>query len=167
METPETTQEPVWGAPQTEPAHWSVRKTLAAVGIAAVLAGAGAAVIYAAAGTTQNTPGFGGPGGGPGGPPGGPGGFGGFSAPVSALHGEFVVADGRGGYATELTQTGVVTDISDTAVTARSDDGFTRTYVITTDTRQGRAEVKVGDTATIRAVAADGTDTATVISAAE
>lgn len=147
----------------TEPAHWSLNKTLAAVGIAVVLAGAGAAVIYAAAGTTQQGggPGFGGP------PPGGPGGFGGGpAAATDALHGQFVVPDGRGGYATELTQTGVVTDISDTSITARSEDGFTQTYVVTTDTRQGRTEVKPGDTATIRGVTADGTNTATVISAA-
>lgn len=169
MET--QTAEPMWGAPPDEPAHWSLKKTLAAVGIAVVLAGAGAAVIYAAAGTTQQGggPGFGGP---PGGPPGGPGGFGpdgfggGPAMAADALHGQFVVPDGRGGYATELTQTGVVTDISDTSITARSDDGFTQTYVVTTDTRQGRAEVKAGDTATIRGVTANGTNTATVISAA-
>lgn len=153
------TTETVWGAPPSEPAHWSLNKTLAAVGIAVVLAGAGAAVIYAAAGTTQQGggPGFGGP------PPGGRGG--GPAAATDALHGQFVVPDGRGGYATELTQTGVVTDISDTSITARSEDGFTQTYVVTTDTRQGRTEVKAGDTATIRGVTADGTNTATVISA--
>lgn len=158
----ETQSDHVWGAPQTEPAHWSLGKTLAAVGIAVVLAGAGAAVIYAASGTT--TQGMGGPG--FGGPP--PGGFGGTQSSVSdSLHGEFVVADGSGGYATELTQTGVVTEISDTAVTARSEDGYSRTYVITTDTRQGREPVEVGDTARIRAVSANGVDTATVISPAE
>ncbi|WP_199254440.1 hypothetical protein [Mycolicibacterium mengxianglii] len=171
MET--QTDEHVWGAPQPEPAHWSMNKTVAAVGIAVVLAGAGAAVIYAAAGSTDHAgSGFGGPPGGPGGfggpggPPGGPGGFGPADAPA-ALHGEFVVPDGRGGYATELTQTGIVTDISDTSVTARSEDGFTQTYVITTDTRQGRTRVEAGDTATIRAVTADGTKTATVISDAD
>ncbi|MDF2824973.1 MAG: hypothetical protein K0R68_2381 [Mycobacterium sp.] len=161
----------MWGAPQTEPAHWSLRKTLAAVGIAAVLAGVGAAVIYAAAGTTQQGgPGLGGPGfGGPGGPPGsGPGGFGGGQSSITnSLHGEFVVADGRGGYATELTQTGVVTDISNTTVTARSDDGFTQTYTITPETRHGRTEVKAGEPVTIRAVTADGITTATVISPAD
>jgi hypothetical protein len=159
----DTRTEPVWGAPPSEPAHWSLNKTLAAVGIAVVLAGAGAAVIYAAAGTTQQGggPGFGGP------PPGGPGGFGGGPAAADALHGQFVVPDGRGGYATELTQTGVVTEISDTSITARSEDGFTQTYVVTTDTRQGRTEVEAGDTATIRGVTADGTNTATVISAAD
>jgi hypothetical protein len=160
------TTEPVWGAPPSEPAHWSLKKTLAAVGIAVVVAGVGAAVIHAAAGTTQQSggPGFGGP---PSGGQGGPGGFGGGpAAATDALHGQFVVPDGRGGYATELTQTGVVTEISDASITARSEDGFTQTYTITTDTRQGRTEVEAGDTATIRGVAANGTNTATVISAA-
>lgn len=158
----ETQNDHVWGAPQTEPAHWSMRKTLAAVAVAAVLAAGGAAVIYAAAGTTERGggPGFGGP------PPGGFG-PGPGSAATAALHGEFVVDDGMGGYTTELTQTGVVTDISATVVTARSADGFTRTYTITAQTRQGRDPVQPGDTATIRAVAQGGTDTATVISPAE
>jgi len=81
-----------------------------------------------------------------------------------ALHGEFVVSDGNGGYSTELTQTGTVTDISDASVTARSEDGFTQTYAITTDTRQGRQPVHAGDAATIRAVERNGTNTATAIS---
>ena len=74
----------------------------------------------------------------------------GASVPT-ALHGQFVVSDGHGGFTTELTQTGTVTDITDTAITARSDDGFTQTYVVTTDTRQARTPVQTGDTATIRA----------------
>lgn len=160
MTTPTTEQ--VWGAPYTGPAHWSVKKTLAAVGIAVVLAGAGAAVIYAASGSTeQSGRGFGG------GPPGGMGGPGGPGSSIGtsdALHGEFVIADGRGGYATELSQTGVVTAISDASITARSEDGFTQTYVITDHTRQGRTELEQGDTASIRAVAGAGANTATVIS---
>lgn len=157
IETPSVT-EPVWGAPPVEPAHWSRNKTLVAVGIAAVLAGCGAAVIHAA-GTGSSSSGFGGPGA-MGFGPGGPGGQGGTP---DSLHGEFVVSDGHGGFTTELTQTGTVTDISATAVTARSQDGFTRTYLITTDTRRGRAPVQAGDTATIRAVTSDGNTTATAI----
>lgn len=163
----ETRNDHVWGAPHTEPAHWSWTKTLAAVAVALVLAAGGAAVIYAAAGTTEHSggPGFGGPG--FGGPP--PGGFGPNprSSEPAALHGEFVVDDGMGGFTTELTQTGVVTDISADTITARSADGFTRTYTITEQTRQARVPVQSGDTATIRAVAGGGTDTATVISPAE
>lgn len=74
------------------------------------------------------------------------------------------MSDGHGGFTTELTQTGTVTDISDASITARSQDGYTQTYVITTDTRQGRTPVRAGDTATIRAVTGNGTNTATVIS---
>lgn len=157
MTTPTT--EPVWGAPAPEAAHWSLKKTLAAVGVAAVLAGAGAAVIYAASGSTeQSGHGFGGPPGPMGGPP---------MATSDALHGEFVIADGRGGYTTELTQTGTVTEVSDTSITARSEDGFTQTYVITADTRQSRSPIEQGDSASIRAIAEDGANTATVISPAD
>lgn len=165
------TEEQVWGAPQTEPAHWSLTKTLAAVGIAVVLAGAGAAVIYAASGSTeQSGRGFGGPPGGMDGPAGGPGGgmgMGGTQVSTDSLHGEFVIADGRGGYATELTQTGTVTEISDTSITARSEDGYTQTYVITGDTRQSQESVQQGDAASIRAVAGAYANTATVISAVD
>lgn len=66
-QTPNT-PEPVWGAPSDAPAQWSRNKTLAAVGIAVVLAGGGAAVIHAAD-SGRSGPGFGGPGGGPGGWP--------------------------------------------------------------------------------------------------
>lgn len=165
---PDTTAEPAWGTPAPESAHWSRNKTLAAAGIALVLAGGGAAVIHAASGTS----GAGGPGG-----PGGPGFAGpppGFGAPngspngpagsADALHGVFVVSDGHGGFTTELTQTGTVTAITDTSITARSDDGFSQTYVIDADTRDGRSAVQAGDRATIRAVQRGGTSAATVIS---
>jgi hypothetical protein len=164
--TTPNSSEPVWGAPPAEPAHWSRNKTLAAVGIAVVLAAGGAAVIYAAGGSHSESgfgggPGFGGPGGGPGfGGPGGPNGPGGQA---DSLHGQFVTSDGHGGFTTELTQTGTVTAISDSAITARSEDGFTQTYLITTDTRRGHAPVQTGDTATIKAVTSDGDTTATAI----
>lgn len=164
----QTPVEPVWGAPAAESAQWSRNKTVAAVGIAVVLAAGGAAVIHAAGGGS----GAGGPGGGPGWgpPPGGPGGFGGPGAPGGpagssvALHGVFVVSDGHGGFTTELTQNGTLTTVTDTSVTARSEDGFTQTYVVTTDTRTGRSALHAGEKATIRAVQRDGANTATVIS---
>ncbi len=80
------------------------------------------------------------------------------------MHGQFVISDGHGGFSTELTQTGTVTDISSTSITARSDDGFTQTYVITTDTRMGHDPVQTGTTATIRAVEQNGSATAKAIS---
>ena len=152
------TSEHIWGAPQTDPAQWSRKKTLAAVGVAVLLAAGGAAVIHAADAPSDR----GGPTWGPG-PGFGPGGPDSADLPV-ALHGQFVVSDGHGGFTTELTQTGTVTDVSDTSITARSADGFTQTYAITAQTRQGRPPARSGDTATIRAVSVAGTSTATAIS---
>ena len=146
-----------WGSPPPNP--WSTRRTVATVGVAGLLALGGAAVIHAAGGSQSPAAAT---------PPGH------SSSPSSgksnepnlptAVHGQFVVSDGHGGFSTQLTQTGRVLTVSDTALTARSDDGFTQTYVINTDTRIGRDGVRVGDTATIRAVTADGIATAKAIS---
>ncbi|MCC3315322.1 hypothetical protein [Nocardia africana] len=162
--TPHPPAEPehTWGAPQTQPAAtWSAKKSLAAVGIAAVIAAAGGGVVYAAthSGGSEH--------GGPGGPgtswggghnTAGPGGMG---MPGSSLHGQFVISDGNGGYTTEITQTGTVTAVSDTSITARSADNFTQTYTISAATRH--SEVKVGDTVRIQGTEANGTATATAI----
>jgi hypothetical protein len=119
--------------------------------------------------------GRGGPGGpdGPAGPgPGGPGGpgRGGMSGiagmgPAPALHGEFVVADRNGGYTTELVQTGVLTAVSDTSITAKSADGFTQTYVITPGSRGANVQVAVDDTVTVRGTKTNGAVTATAVTA--
>jgi hypothetical protein len=110
---------------------WGLRGTMAAVGISAVVAGVGGAAIYAATDDGHHIGGMPGGFGSPsqnhvGGPPRDP-------MPAqesSALHGVFVVADGAGGFTTVLSQTGRVTAISPTPVTARSDDGFSQTYLI-------------------------------------
>lgn len=154
--------EPTWGAPQTaSPGTWSTKKSLAAVGIAAVIAAAGGGVVYAATHSGGNE--HGGPGG-----PGGPGmSWGGHNAagPGAAaeagLHGVFVISDGNGGFTTEITQTGTVTAVSDTSITAQSADNFSQTYTITDSTR--RSAVKVGDTVRIQGTEANGTATATAI----
>jgi hypothetical protein len=86
---------------------------------------------------------------------------GGPDGPGAALHGEFVVPDGNGGYRTELTQTGVLAAVSARSITAKSDDGFTQTYVL--DGRTANAQPAVNDTVTIRATLANGTATATVV----
>jgi hypothetical protein len=158
--------EPVWGTP--EKTQWSTNKTLAAVGVAVALAAVGGVVIYAADSGGANSAGPGGAGG-AGAPWGRPGRTGAAGGPgrgpdavPGALHGDFVVPDGNGGFATEVTQTGTVSDISDTAITAKSADGFTRTYVITTDTREGPS-LNPGDTASIRARLTNGTATAVMI----
>lgn len=125
------TEDPVWGAPDPSPRRWGLRETAVAVGVAAVIAGLGGAAIYAT--TDSHSAGgahqaFGGTPGGAGGQRPGP--MGGQTPDVMSLHGEFVVADGAGGYTTELTQTGTVTAMSPTSITMRSEDGFSQTYVV-------------------------------------
>lgn len=147
--------EPVWGAPQpAQPKPWSTKKTVAAVGVAAVIAAGGGAAIYAAtSGTSNATAGRGGMG--------GPGGHSMMGAAMDSLHSESVVADAKGGYTTELTQTGKITDISTTSVTAESTDKYSHTYTITQAT--AAHSLKVGDTATIHATVENGTATVTQI----
>ncbi len=146
---------------------WGLRGTLAAVGISAVVAGIGGAAIYAATGDGPHMMGMQGPGmqgagvrdraGGPRGP-----------APAldpGELHGEFVVADGSGGFTTVLSQTGRVTAISPSSITARSDDGYSQTYVIAA---LGPAADKadpfvVNDAVTIRATRAGTVASVTTI----
>jgi hypothetical protein len=76
-----------------------------------------------------------------------------------ALHGEYVVSDGNGGYTTELLQNGEVTAVSDTSITAKSDDGYTKTYTIDSDTVVGNgsadlSSIETGDDVTITATGA-------------
>jgi hypothetical protein len=114
--------------------------------VAAAVAGVGGAAIAAATqtGFHATSGGFGGFGGfgGPGGPP--PSAHHGDVEPDS-LHGEYVVADGRGGFSTLMTQTGRITAISATSITARSDDGFSQTYVIRETDGAGRSPFAVDD----------------------
>ncbi|TPG31238.1 hypothetical protein [Mycolicibacterium hodleri] len=105
---------------------WGMRKTVGAVAVAAAVAGVGGAAIAAATdgGNHHMSGGMRDPIG----PP--------LpaahrsSAEPDALHGEYVVADGHGGFSTLISQAGRVTAISATSVTARSDDGFVQTYAI-------------------------------------
>jgi hypothetical protein len=131
---------------------WGLRGTLAAVGISAVVAGVGGAAIYAATGEGPRAIGMQGP----------PGGISHDHAAgsprdanveASALHGEFVVPDGKGGFTTVLSQTGHVTAISPNSVTARSDDGYSQTYVIAAlgSAASNMHPVVVNDAVTIRA----------------
>jgi hypothetical protein len=118
---------------------WGIRGTLAAVGVATVIAGFGGTAIYAATGSDAHIMGRHGNQGPPGPDgPGGPGGLGPFhdaesgTSADTALHGEFVVSDHDGGYTTMVSQTGTVTAIDTTSVTARSADGWVQTYVVPT-----------------------------------
>ena len=105
---------------------WDAKRTAGAFAVAAAVAGVGGTAIAAATHDGFHTVSGGMHGGGPPSPPAARR----NDAEQTSLHGESVVADGRGGYQTLLTQTGRVTFISTSSVTARSDDGFQRTYVI-------------------------------------
>jgi hypothetical protein len=126
-----------------------MRKTIGAIVVALAVAGVGGAAIAAATDGGHSM--FEGGMGGPGGPP--------RSAPTArhidaepaSVHGEFVVADGRGGFTTQVSQTGRVTAISATSVTARSDDGFVRTYVIREINGATTPPLSVGDAVDIKA----------------
>ena len=64
---------------------------------------------------------------------GGPGGLGmGGAGLNAAVHSEYVVLQDSG-YVTMAGQTGTVTEISATAMTVKSEDGFSRTYAVGTD----------------------------------
>ena len=129
--------------------------------MAAVIAGLGGAAIYAATDSASH------PAGprtalGQGGPPGiGMHGRSADSVGAMSLHGEFVVADGVGGYTTVLSQSGTVTAVSPTSVTVRSDDGYSQTYVIPQPTGPSPA---IDDRVSVRATRTGQTATATSIS---
>ncbi len=145
---PTATGEPAGPAPAPR-GRWSLRASLAAAGVAAVIAGPGAAAVYAA--TAGDTPPFGGmhpPG------PGGPGGRDHASPAVlgaDALHGEFVLPDGRDGYHTVLTQTGTITALDPASVTVHSTDGYTQTYRLAPLPSAGTPPFTVGDSVTVQA----------------
>ena len=144
---------------------WNLRGTAAAVGVAAVIAGAGGAAVYAA---TDNGPRMMGT------HTGGAMALGDRSGPPhddamratapdsASLHGEYVVANGTGGFSTMISQTGRITAISPTSVTARSDDGYSQTYVIAA---AATPPFVVGDQVTIEATRTG--QTATVIGIGE
>ncbi|MBB5853617.1 hypothetical protein ACFQ05_09955 [Amycolatopsis umgeniensis] len=150
-----------WGAPAPagEPKKaWSGRKTAIAAGVAVVIAAGGGAAIWA--GTAAN-----GAEQGQGGMMGGPGGgrmiFDG-GMPRDALHGDFVVSDGNGGYRTERTQTGEITEISATSVSLTSKDGYKQVYTIDASTRK-TGDPKTGETVTVNAKVTGNTATVTSI----
>jgi hypothetical protein len=127
--------------------------------VAAVIAGLGGAVIYAATGSHAQQP-FGHAA--PGGPL--PGGFSAaqhMTAAPASLHGEFVVADG-GDFSTMVTQNGTVTAISPTAITVASADAFTQTYVLQ-PTAHTDQTIAVSDEVSIQGKRTGGETTATSV----
>jgi hypothetical protein len=158
-----------------------VGRVLAAVGVAAAAAAAGTIGLADAQTSTTTTP----PStssspststptpAGPHGPAGGPrGGFGRFGGPGiggDVLHGEYVVPKNGGGYETLDTQSGKVTDVSSTSITVQSDDGFSKTYVVTETTvvnsqRDGIGSVAKDDNVRVTAMVSGSTATAVNIS---
>ncbi|MEV6849031.1 hypothetical protein [Actinoplanes sp. NPDC051411] len=136
----------------------AIAGALVAVAIASggVTAGIMAAVGRGNGNSVTGAPGAGGGFGGPG------GGFGGAAA---ALHGTSVVSDGNGGYTTELTQTGTVSAVSSSAITVKSEDGYSKSYAITSSTSVDNGSDQIGSVAaghTVRIVA-DAKASATAI----
>jgi hypothetical protein len=139
---------------------WTVKRGLAVAGAAAVLAAGAGLGVYALTSSPATADGTGGAAGGglvgPGGQgsgqggPGAQGGFGGGAAPgqggagnfqpdgvavgglSAAVHGEYVVLQGSE-YVTKAEQLGTVTEASSGAVTVKSSDGFSRSYVLGQD----------------------------------
>jgi hypothetical protein len=135
-----------------------MRGTVAAIGIAAVIAAAGGAAIYAATGHSGAwRPTFAGQM--PPGPP--PPGAGGFDTPL-ALHGEFAVGDGMGGFTTVLTQNGAVTAMSANTITVHSADGYTQTYLLPPGARAAHP-VALDDEVELRAKRTGETATVTTL----
>ncbi len=82
------------------------------------------------------------------------------------IHGSFVAPKQGGGYQTIHTQRGVVTAVSSTSITVKSEDGYTKKYVVTADTvvnaqRDGIGSIKVDDEVMVIGVE-DGDDVTAV-----
>ena len=158
-----------WGRPQDR--SWGRRETIATVGVAVVIGVLGGGAVYAATESGGHGGGFPGggppPGAGPFGGGGGPGrsGTGHLNADPATLHGEFVIPDGNGGFQTDIVQVGTVTAVSATSITARSDDGFTSTYVIPPTAADSGAPFGVNAKVNIRATRSGDTRTITTIGA--
>ncbi|MGW4059670.1 hypothetical protein ACWEGE_15385 [Amycolatopsis sp. NPDC004747] len=163
MTTPQAPSTPdrTWGAtPAPAPKQaWSPGKKIAAGAVAAVLVAGGGAAVWAALSSSAATETRTGPGGMAGGPGSRPGG-----GLAGALHGEYVASDGNGGYVTKIVQTGEITELSATSLTAESDDGFSKTYTITSAQATGLA---TGDTVTVTATESGSTATATSVTDGE
>jgi hypothetical protein len=102
-----------------------------------------------------------------------PGGPGGGGPGGRLLHGEAVVEDASGDVLTRLSQSGEVTDISNSSITVESSDGFVAEYVVDGDTLVrspdatddgGRLDgIESGDSVHVVADAAGGENTALMV----
>jgi hypothetical protein len=82
-----------------------------------------------------------------------------------ALHGTLVLPKAGGGTVTVEIQNGKVASVSQSSITLKSADGFTKTYVVSASTvvdaqRNGIGSVKVGDQVRVTATGSGGTVTA-------
>ena len=80
-------------------------------------------------------------------------GFPGLLRPGGYLHGEFTVEKSGGGYEVVVVQKGTVTGKSADTLTVRSEDGYSATYTVNSDTRI----VREGDQAKLADLANDDT----------
>jgi hypothetical protein len=83
----------------------------------------------------------------------------------AALHGTLVLPKQGGGTVTAEIQNGKVTSVSQSSITLKSTDSFTKTYTVSASTivdaqREGIGSVKVGDQVWVAATASGGTVTA-------
>lgn len=174
-----TTETPVWAA-ATPPDHVPgeppkrtgnrIATVIIAIVAAIVLVGGGIAVALAVNGDSSNNAGTGTSGSAPGGSGGlnGPGGFGGTAGLSGALHGDFTATGDNGTYVTKRLQSGTVTAVGATAITAKSADGHSTTFVVGSSTTVDNGvdaigDVKTGDTVTVVGTVSGDSATATSI----
>jgi hypothetical protein len=83
------------------------------------------------------------------------------------VHGQFVAPAPGGGFQTKAVQSGQVTAVSDTSITVRSADNYTRTYLVTSAARvfpgHGVSSVKWGDQVRIMATVRGSAATVTTV----
>jgi hypothetical protein len=84
---------------------------------------------------------------------------------AGALHGTLVLPKAGGGTETVEIQNGKVASVSQSSITLKSTDGYTKTYVVSASTivdaqRDGIGSVKAGDQVWVTATASGGTVTA-------
>jgi hypothetical protein len=151
---------------------------LVAVAVAALLGGAGAALVVTGSGNpvpahnaaaagpapssppSQGLPGTAGPGAHPAVP--------GHAVDPNVMHGQYVVRKTGGGYQIIDVQNGVVSAVSKGFVTVRSDDGFVHRYTVAKSTviyagPGGITSIKVSDQVSVQATVVGGIATATTV----
>lgn len=90
------------------------------------------------------------------------------------LHGEVTVKRSDGSYVTLVSQRGTVTEVTDSKLTVKSEDGYTHSYVLNSSTKirsasdpKGAAlkasDLKAGDEVAVRAQRSGSDDTATAV----